>query len=283
MTRSGLVTDTMFVDAVRTAVAAPSLHNAQPWRFRHDRATDSVQVRADQALRLADPTGWGTRIALGAVTYNLTLAFAVAGWPMQVAWLPSNTDPDLYAVLTPGPARAATSEEDRLYRAIPRRHSHRATFYPEPVPALARTEILRAARAELAWIELVTGAAAVAAVAQIVQTAQQVLRREPGQVAALRAAWTDEVDPLVAVLGTPGDLAVDHLRAGYALQRVLLTVTDLGLRAAMFSQPIEVPSAREQLRLALGRFGTPQMVLRIGHGDAAPRVPRRAAEEVIDT
>jgi hypothetical protein len=50
----------------------------------------------------------------------------------------------------------------------------------------------------------------------------------------------------------------------------------------MFSQPIEVPSAREQLRLALGRFGTPQMVLRIGFGDPSPHAARRPAADVID-
>jgi hypothetical protein len=87
---------------------------------------------------------------------------------------------------------------------------------------------------------------------------------------------------LVAVLGTAGDLGVDHLRAGYALQRVLLTLTDLGLCCSMFSQPIEVAAAREQLRLALGRFGTPQMVLRVGYGDPGAWSARRPPAEVID-
>ncbi len=286
-TAGGLITEAMFVDAVTSAVAAPSLHNSQPWRFRLDRETDTVQVRADRAraMRVPDPSGWGMRAALGAATYNLTLAFAVAGQPMEIAWLPVNTDPDLHAVLTPGPARPATAEQERLYRAIPLRHSNRAPFRSEPVPLHARTEILRAAREELAWVELVTGVAPVAAVAQITQAAQQVLDREPGYHPELRAAWTgrdDGADPLVVVLGTAGDLAADHLRAGYALQRVLLTITDLGLSSSMFSQPIEVPSAREQLRLALGRYGTPQMVLRVGYGDVGPRSGRRPIADVID-
>ena len=315
MTAYGVVTEAMFADAVGSAVAAPSLHNTQPWRFRYDRDSDTVQVRVDRSrvLKVADPTGWGMRLALGAATYNLALAFAVAGQPMEVAWLPANTDPDLHALLTPGADRPATGEQERLYRAIPRRRSNRSPFRPEPVPLQARTEIVRAAREELAWVELVTGVAPVAAVAQITQAAQQVLDRNPAYRAELRAQWLnprqpslgpstlgpstlgpptlgpptldlpttgrdDETDPLVAVLGTAGDLAVDHLRAGYALQRVLLTLTDLGLCCSLFSQPIEVASAREQLRLALGRFGTPQMVLRIGYGDPGPR----AARDVID-
>lgn len=287
MTASGLVTETMFVDAVACAIAAPSLNNSQPWRFRHDRATGTVQVRADRSRtgKSTDPSGWGTRVSLGAATYNLTLAFAVAGRPMQVAWLPANTDPDLHAVLTPGPERPASAEQERLYRAIPRRYSNRGPFRPEPVPLLARTEILRAAREELAWAELVTGVAPVSAVAQITQAAQEALRREPDYVGGPRAVWTEGdhgTDPLVVVLGTAGDLAADHLRAGYALQRVLLTITDLGLTSSLYSQPIEVPAAREQLRLALGRYGTPQMVLRVGYGEPGPRAPRRSPLDVID-
>jgi hypothetical protein len=189
------------------------------------------------------------------------------------------------------------------------------------VPLEARTEILRAAREELAWLELVTGVAPVAAVSEITRTAQQVLDREPGYLPELRAwvrhddeaddgvpVWASgnntepkdlfpqrpfgdrprpegrdyEADPLVAVLGTAGDLAVDQLRAGYALQRVLLTLTDLGLCCSVFSQPIEVPSAREQLRISLGRYGTPQMVLRIGYGEPGAHSARRSAIEVID-
>jgi hypothetical protein len=49
----------------------------------------------------------------------------------------------------------------------------------------------------------------------------------------------------------------------------------------MLSQPIEVPAAREQLRLALGRYGTPQMVLRIGFGDPGQVTPRRPYEQVV--
>ena len=84
------------------------------------------------------------------------------------------------------------------------------------------------------------------------------------------------------MLGTSGDLATDRLRAGHALQRVLLTITDLGLACSMVSQPIEVASAREALRLALGRYGTPQMVLRIGYGDPGVQTPRRPPADVID-
>jgi len=43
-----------------------------------------------------------------------------------------------------------------------------------------------------------------------------------------------------------------------------------------------VPAAREALRMSLGRFGTPQMVMRIGYGQPGRATPRRPVEEVLD-
>ena len=91
-----------------------------------------------------------------------------------------------------------------------------------------------------------------------------------------------ETDPLVAVLGTPGDTVLDQLVAGQALQRVLLTATEHRLAVSMLSQPIEVPAARDQLRHALGRHGSPQLVLRIGYGQPGFPTRRRPIEEVIE-
>jgi nitroreductase len=316
-----VVDEKAFRDAVAAAVLAPSLHNSQPWRFRL--RTDAVEVLADpeRALPASDPTGWAMRIACGAATFNMRLAFATQGNPVEVHWLPSHGDPAVMAALTPVAPRPASPLEQRLYRAIPRRHSNRLPFWPQPVPTDARAQLISAARVEAAWLELVTGTAPVGAVAEIAHTANQVLGRNSSYLAEL-AAWTRpddakgdgvpaaaggpspepqdlfpqrpfgdrarspgrdfEPEPLVAVLGTPGNTPTDQLVAGHALQRVLLTVTDLGLAASMLSQPIEVPAAREQLRLALGRYGTPQMVLRIGYGQPGATTPRRDPADVID-
>jgi hypothetical protein len=97
-----------------------------------------------------------------------------------------------------------------------------------------------------------------------------------------RAAGRDfEPEPLVAVLGSGADRPIDQIVAGQALQRVLLTVTDAGLASSMMSQPIEVPSARDQLRRSLNRSGTPQMTLRIGYGVRGRPTERRDLDEVL--
>ena len=322
MTGLATITDELFRDAVTAAVRAPSLHNTQPWRFRQDRDHDAIEVRSDpdRVLPAADPDGWGVRISCGAATFNLRLAAAAAGHPLDVRWLPSPTDRTLMARLTPSALRSPTDGDLRLYRAVPRRHSNRAPFRPEPVPLAARADLVAAARSEETWLDLVVGTVPVAAVAEIAHAANRVLCRDPAYLAELRS-WTRhgeptddgvpaeaggptaepqdllpqrpfgdhvradgrdfEPEPLVAVLGTAGNTPADQLRAGHALERVLLTITDLGLAASMLSQPIEVPAAREQLRLALGRSGSPQMVLRIGFGDPAVTTPRRGYELVV--
>lgn len=268
----------LFEMAVSSAVLAPSLDNRQPWRFRH--AGAHVEVHTAE-------TGWAARIACGAATYNLQLAYAVAGAPLRVRWLPAAGDTSLVALLTNAPARRPTPVQRRLLRAVPDRHSSRRPFKPDQVPATARARIIEAAQAESAWIELVSGRFPVAAIAEIAHVAEAALHRPDSVTRAvgLGLAAPRRVDlgeePLVAVLGTVGDLPVDHLRAGFALQRVLLTITDLGLSSSMLSQPIEVPAAREQLRLALGRYGTPQMVVRVGYADPEPATPRRPVADVI--
>jgi hypothetical protein len=305
--------------AAAAAVRAPSLHNSQPWRFRLRDGAIEVLTDPARQLAVADRAGWAVRIACGAAAFNARLALAVGGTPAEVAVRPVPSDTELVARLTPGPPRPPTFVEQDLFDAIPRRHSNRRPFWPTPVPSEVRVRLLEAARSEGAWLELLVGMTALAGFAEIAQSADRVLRRDPRYQAEMfawthteaapdgvpataggpaaepqdllpqrpyrdrrRAAGRDfEPEPLVAVLGVAGDSAGDQISAGQALQRVLLTVTDAGLACSMISQPIEVPAAREQLRRSLGRFGVPQMSLRIGYGQVGRPTPRRAVADVL--
>jgi nitroreductase len=308
-----------FLDVLEVVTRAPSMHNSQPWRFRL--RDGGIDLLVDPGrLPVADASGWAARIACGAALYNLRLALAVRGTPAVVGLMPEHADANLLARLTPDTPRRPLPVEVGLYRAIPRRHSNRGPFADRPVPADVRAALLAAARAEDAWLDLLLGPAAVAAAAGLVQAAHDLLGRDPAYQAELSgwvrrdAAATDGVpvtaggpaprpfdllprrdfggaqlpahrdferEPLVAVLGSAGDWPADQVTAGQALQRVLLTATDRGLAASLFSQPIEVGSVREQLRLALSRPVTPQMLVRFGYAPSAPPTPRRPVAEVV--
>jgi hypothetical protein len=67
-----------------------------------------------------------------------------------------------------------------------------------------------------------------------------------------------------------------------ALQRVLLTATDLGLATSLFTQPVDEPASRNRLRSVCGRGYPPYAVLRVGYGHVPHHSGRRHVVEVIE-
>ena len=95
-----------------------------------------------------------------------------------------------------------------------------------------------------------------------------------------RAGETFEPYPTILVLATDGDRRVNWVRAGQALQRVLLTATWQDLATTPISQPVEVPSVcRLLIDPGSGLFA--QMVLRVGYGRGAEGSPRRSLSKVL--
>jgi hypothetical protein len=84
------------------------------------------------------------------------------------------------------------------------------------------------------------------------------------------------------VLGTDGDSPLDWLRAGEALERVLLEITHGGYVASPLMQSLEVPEIRAAVQHELGLSYYPQILLRVGHGADVPPTRRRALQTVLD-
>jgi nitroreductase len=97
----------------------------------------------------------------------------------------------------------------------------------------------------------------------------------------LPAETASGVDGTLVVLATRSDDPLAWLESGEAMQRVLLELTALGWAASPFTQLIEVPLTRTQLRSALAWNAHPQLILRIGRADPTPATPRRQIGEVV--
>ncbi|MEV6349708.1 nitroreductase [Actinoplanes sp. NPDC051851] len=305
--------------AAEAGIRAPSLHNSQPWLFRLRDGAIEVLADPERKLAVADRAGWASRLACGAAVYNARLALAADGRPADVRLLPDPREPGLIARLAPGHERPATYAEQELYAAVPRRHSSRSPFWPDPVGPDIRARLLDAARAEGAWLDLLVGMTALTGFAEIARSADRVLRRDARYQAEM-AAWAHadgaldgvpseagapvgepqdllpqrmfsdrrrapgrdyEPEPLIGILGVPGDRPLDQVVAGQALQKVLLTATAAALDTSMISQPVEVPAARDQLRRSLGRSGYPQITIRFGYGMPGHPAPRRGVVDVL--
>lgn len=103
-----------------------------------------------------------------------------------------------------------------------------------------------------------------------------------GRPTADRGAVKFEKSPRLALLSMARDRPEDWLRAGQAMERVLLLAALNGLSSSFVSQVLEWPDMRWPLRDPASGTGHVQMVLRLGYGPHGPKTPRRPAWEVLD-
>ncbi|WP_314220362.1 Acg family FMN-binding oxidoreductase [Streptomyces zaehneri] len=302
------------------AVAAPSIHNTQPWRFGLDPGTRSVEVRADPRRRLpmTDPDLRAQHLSVGAAVFNLRVAAANLGWEPVVRLLPAADDPGLLArVRLAGPVECGPSSLRHLYEAVERRHTSRMPFTGRPVPEPIVTEMISAVRAEGAHLE-VPDIVGTRRLLRLTRAGEARNASHPGRTAEVRGRLTApgrdtgygipvtavgaldasgripmrdftgrlpvphlpalhfERHAQVALLWTAWDRREDWLRAGQALQRVLLTATEHGVRTSMLHQAMEWTD----LRAATGgprQRCCPQLLIRFGYGPEGGRTPRAAA------
>lgn len=319
-----LLLDTEAVTAlVSDAVAAPSMHNAQPWLFRHERGSNTLLLRMDasRALPVEDPSGRALHLGCGAALCNLRVSAAHLGREVRTTLLPDPEDPELLAVATFGPDAPPQGELAALYPAVHRRRSSRRPFSGERVPGPVLDGLCGAALAEGvrlvfpdAWhaqtiLELAQDAQALEAASPeaLQEVARWTAHAEPGEGIPAeafgppardgRAVVRDfaespppagstvafEQAPCLALLGTREDGPRDWLLAGQGLQRVLLQATLDGVAVSLNSQALEWPELRWALRDPLSAMGHVQMLLRLGYGPAGPATPRRPVSEVLTT
>jgi nitroreductase len=295
------------------AVLAPSIHNTQPWRFRVGDEEVELWVDAERALPVVDPLGRERVISCGAALANLCIAVEVFGHATEVTLLPDPKRASLLARLAPGEKVSAAPETTLLFHAIPYRRTNRKAFEEWPVPADVVRLLQDAALDEGAWLVPLESDRKIA-LADLVAEADRA-QLEDASFRSELAAWRSTMasfgdpeaadprivrtfeweptsraardrelalgSPILAVLGTGEDDVRGWLRAGLALERVLLRASAMGLQASYLNQPIEMSAFRPRLREIVGCGGHPQLVLRVGYGPKIRATPRRALEDVL--
>jgi hypothetical protein len=291
---------------------APSVFNTQPWRIEVVGSTIELAADPDRTLYWSvDPYGRQAVVSCGAALFNMRVAAAHLGREVQVDTLPDDTG--LLARLVIGPRCRGDAADAKLHAAIRHRHTHRGPFAPRQVPGAVRFELVECARAEQATLVSIGGAQR-RWLFDLVAFAEIILGQSPGYQADLfkwtggGASRVDGIpvgafgalshigappmrdfgsahgiaqrhepfspDPLVAILSTRADDTAAWLRAGQALQRVLLTARQRGLAASFLNQPLDDPAIRRDM-VSAGLGGFPQMILRLGYADGDVATPRR--------
>ncbi|HEY6746402.1 MAG TPA: hypothetical protein VI357_11875 [Mycobacteriales bacterium] len=172
-----------------TGGAAPSLHNAQPWRFRVERDHVDVLLDRDRMLPVVDPQGRQAHLGLGAAVWLVRLALRARDRDAAVVLLPDPAQPDLVARVTAGDRRPATDDERRLVAAVPARRTVRTPFRPGPVPVPLQVAWRDAAEREGADLRWVEGPGERVGVSALVAAAERIQQRDPAYLAELDR-WT---------------------------------------------------------------------------------------------
>lgn len=87
--------------------------------------------------------------------------------------------------------------------------------------------------------------------------------------------------PTLVLLGTNSDDPMAWMQAGQAMQSVLLHAQSETVSASCLNQPIEVEELRPEVASAFGVGGYPQVLLRMGYGEAVSPTPRRKAHDLL--
>ena len=229
--------------------------------------------------------------------------------------------PTVLAAVQAEPGRPPTFTERELYEAIWHRHTNRKPYSSEPLTESMQIALEQAASFEFATLRMLPSSQAATVLDLAAKASAELagdvehqieLQRwigtastqdgipadalpsapshEPAPIrgdlasavpSVFRPAGEYEEFPQLAVLTTARDEPGDWLRAGQALQRILLTATVHGISTSFLYQSVELRDMHPEAAPAWPWPEIPQIVIRLGYGQHAVASPRRPLDDVL--
>lgn len=281
---------------------AASIYNTQPWLLQLTATSLQLWSDPERQLLAHDPDGRLLMMSCGCALFNARVSLACDGVGVVVQRatdddVPPSSRPQLLATVTATSELPPESAEiAELASAVDARRTNRHPFTDQEVSAALQQRLSEIAHEEGALLLPLNGDQP-RIIDELTERAVAVTEAEPSHRAERRAwsvaagyASTPTDDPNVVadptgglpmLLAAPTETPHDWLRAGEALQRVLLELTRAGLQASLSSDAIQVPEIRRLLRESTGLTADPLVVLRVGHAPPSPATRRRRLVDVI--
>jgi len=307
--------------AVAAAALAPSIHNAQPWRWRMTGDGLDLHLGPSRLPDVADPDARLATLSCGAALHHARVSLAAQGWRATATRMPDPAGPEHLARLqvdgpAPAPVEAVTV---RRGQTIGLRHTDRRPLSGRRIGPDELAAIITAVHAEgsllhVLYPDQVVSLAAAADHAQRAEPQETNWLAElaywtggsrptstdiPRATVPSRPAWPTDRDlghdgeprlsggydrsALFAILYDRGDQPLNWLRAGEALSAAWLTATEIGVSMRPLSATIEMVSTRQAIRILLASVGYPYLVLRLStiDQDYAGHPPQLPIDQIM--
>ncbi|MEB3980030.1 NAD(P)H nitroreductase [Mycobacterium sp. 663a-19] len=307
-------------DAVRLACRAPSLYNAQPWRWVFD--AGQLQLFLDPSrVTLSDHSGREALIGCGAALDHVRVAMAAAGWRSRIGRFPNPNDPNHLASIWFTPMESVTEDHRRRADAILLRRTDRLPFIApmhwkslEPVlrnavdtdavhlnvmpddlrSCLAEaSQIAKSLRfydsgyhTELGWwtapFEVSEGIPYSSLVSAAESDRVDIGRAFPLTHQRERRTEVPEDNSTILLLSTDDDSRAAALASGEALSAILLECTMAGLATCTVTHITEVRITRDTVEACLEHDTMPQVFIRVGVAPAMEEMPPPTPRRPLD-
>jgi hypothetical protein len=301
MTQSAVLNHALASEIIGRATLAPSSHNTQPWRFAANESTIDIWADRQRALQFNDPHHRELTISCGCALLNLRIAAEERGLLAKVALRPDSKQVDLLASVSFSTLKD-NDERINLADAIDKRHTYRRRYLSTPVAqsdiiefaqqaALERAQLHHFAdardrdyveslvvqadtmqwsdpswRRELAlWVRSRRDGEGLTVPTLVLPVVRGVVRNvDLSSIVAGQESDLAQASPILLMIATETDTAIDWLIAGQALQRVLLFAASKGLQASYLNQAIQMQSTRPKVATLVVDGCCPQVLFRLG-------------------